>query len=184
MNKVWIAISGFTASGKTTLGEILAKRIGIAHLHPSFKDWAKEEGIDLLSFQEEAEKNEEIDKKFDEYVKEQAKKHPCVVSTWLSPWTVEQAHLRVFLICPLTTRIARICEREGMGREEAKEYIRKKDESNFLRYKRLYNIDFLDVETYSIFDLMINSSIYSPSQICDFILDALKKKRRCLNGSH
>jgi predicted cytidylate kinase len=176
MNKVWIAISGFTASGKTTVGEILAKRLGVAHLHPSFKDWAKEEGIDLLSFQEQAEENEAIDKKFDDFVREEAKKQPCVASTWLSPWTVEKAQLRIFLTCPLSIRIARICEREGMDEDEAREYIKKKDESNFLRYKKLYDIDFLNVETYSFFDMMINSSIYSPSQICDMILYALNKK--------
>ena len=66
-----IAISGLTGSGKNTLGELLAKKLGYHLVCPTFKDLAEKEGISLMEFQKKAEKDPNIDRKFDQLLKEQ-----------------------------------------------------------------------------------------------------------------
>ena len=56
-----IAISGLTGSGKNTLGELLAKRLGYKLVCPTFKDLAAKEGVSLMEFQKKATKDPDID---------------------------------------------------------------------------------------------------------------------------
>ncbi len=173
-----VAISGFTASGKTTAASLLAERLGAKHICPSFKEWAKEAGVSLLEFQKEAEIKPEIDWKFDEYVKDLlSQEEDAVVSTWLGPWLLP-VDFRVFLFCPFRERVKRVMQREHLNEKEAERYINMKDSSNFRRYKRLYNLDLEDMENFTVFDLTLNSAVYSPEEIVDLILEGIEKKRR------
>jgi cytidylate kinase len=84
-----IAVAGLTGSGKNTLGELLAKELGYRLVCPTFKDLAAMEGIPLMEFQKRAEKDPDIDKKFDAALKEMAAPGDCVVTSWLGAWMVD-----------------------------------------------------------------------------------------------
>lgn len=170
-----IAISGRTGSGKDTLGKELAKRLGYPVISPTFKDLAAREGIPLMEFQKKAMADPNIDKKFDEVLREQvaAANGNCVVTTWLGPWMID-ADLRVYVSVADGVRAERVAKRDGMTIPEAKKHLLARDEQNHERYMKVYGIDIFDI---SRFDLKLDSGKMDPSQLADEILKFAKKKK-------
>jgi cytidylate kinase len=171
-----ITVSGLTGSGKNTLGEILAKKLGYKLICPTFKDLAAKEGISLMEFQKKAEKDHDIDKKFDSVLKEQvaATGGKCVVTTWLGPWIVD-ADIRIKVNAPLETRAKRVAERDGMPLPEAKKHVRERDEENRARYMKVYGIDIFDEKKVK-FDGILDSGKYKPEQLAEMSLKIIKTK--------
>lgn len=169
-----ICISGLAGSGKNTVGEIVAKKLSLDEVKLSFKDEAKRENVDLMKVQREAENDESYDKELDREIVKRAKKGNCVVMTWLGPWTVKNADLRVWLNVSEKERAKRVAKRDRMGIKKALQHIRKRDEGNRRRYRRYYGIDIMD---HSIFDLEINSDVFNPQQIAGIVIKAAEAKR-------
>ncbi len=167
-----IAISGLTGSGKNTLGKLLSKELGYKLVCPTFKDIAKKEGISLMEFHKKAEKDPEIDKKFDAVLKEQAT-GDCVVTTWLGPWMVD-ADIRIKVFAPVQTRAERIAKRDGMALAEALSHVKARDDNNRKRYRKVYGID---IDNDDIFDACLNAGIYNPEKLLSICL-AITKQRR------
>lgn len=169
-----ICISGLAGSGKNTVGEIVAKKLNLKEVKLSFKDEAKKEGKELMKIQRAAGRDESYDRKLDREIVKRARKGNCVVMTWLGPWMVKNADLRVWLNVSEKERARRVAKRDGMSFKEALAHIRKRDRDNIRRYKRYYGIDITD---HGIFDLEINSDVFNPQQIADIIIKAAEAKR-------
>ncbi|MBS3068863.1 cytidylate kinase family protein [Candidatus Micrarchaeota archaeon] len=170
-----ICISGFCASGKNAAGEYVAEKLGMRLVSPTFKDLAKAEGITLMEFQERAaqSKDGEIDRKFDLELRRQANDGHCVITTWLGPWIVENADLRVWLYAAEAVRAKRLAAREKISTQEALMHIRKRDEGNVARYKKVYGID---ITAHDDFDLQIDVESLSAQQVAQKIIDAAMEK--------
>jgi cytidylate kinase len=169
-----IAVSGLSGSGKNTLGSLLAKKLGLRLVCPTFKDLAKKEGIALLEFQKKAENDPLIDEKFDELLKEEAATGDCVVTTWLGPWMVKP-DIRIWVFCKDDVRSHRLANRDGISSEEARAHIEERDNNNRSRYKKLYGID---IDEHSEFDACVNSAIYSPEELLDIVLKVIDTKKK------
>ncbi|NYZ76582.1 cytidylate kinase family protein [Candidatus Micrarchaeota archaeon] len=169
-----ICVSGLAGSGKNTVGEIVAKKLNLDEVKLSFKDEAKRENVDLMTVQKEATKNESYDRELDREIVKRAKKGNCVVMTWLGPWIVKNADLRVWLNVSERERAKRVARRDRMSLKKALEHIRKRDDNNRRRYRRYYGIDIMD---HSIFDLEINSDVFNPQQIAGIVIKAAEAKR-------
>lgn len=169
-----ICISGLAGSGKNTVGELVAKKLNLDEVKLSFKDEARREKVDLMKVQKEATKDESYDRELDREIVRRAKKGNCVVMTWLGPWIVKNADLRVWLNVSERERAKRVAKRDRMSLKKALEHIRKRDENNRRRYKRYYGIDIMD---HSIFDLEINSDVFNPQQIASIVIKAAEAKR-------
>ncbi len=165
-----ITVSGLTGSGKNTLGELLAKELGYNLVCPTFKDLAKKEGISLMEFQKKAENDSDIDKKFDDVLKEQAKGN-CIVTTWLGPWMID-ADIRIKIFASVETRAERIAKRDGMALEEAIAHVKQRDENNRKRYKKIYGID---IDSEENFDAKFDSGIFTPEELLRKSLKIIKK---------
>jgi len=166
-----ISISGLSGSGKNTLGKELSEKLGLRLVSPTFKDLAEKEGISLIEFQKKAEKDPDIDRKFDEYLKEEAEKGDCIFTTWLSPWIVD-ADLRVNVFAPFEVRAERLAERDGISVEEAKKHIKERDDENRERWKKLYKVDIYDT---SIFDVCLSSARFKPDELAEIVENISKK---------
>jgi cytidylate kinase len=166
-----LAINGLTGSGKNTLGELLAKELGYKLVCPTFKDLAKEEGISLMEFQKKAEKDYNIDRKFDDILRKQAKGN-CVVTTWLGPWIVKP-DISIRLFAPLDVRANRVAKRDGMKLEEARKHVEKRDNGNRKRYLDVYNIDIFNTDD---FDACLSSEKYSPEKLKQIVLEIVNIK--------
>jgi cytidylate kinase len=169
-----IAISGLTGSGKNTLGELLAKKLGYKLICPTFKDLAAKEGISLMEFQKKAEGDHNIDRKFDDVLKEQVTETNgnCVVTTWLGPWIVE-AGIRIKVSAPLEVRAKRIATRDKMTIAEAKKHVKERDEENRKRYRAVYGIDIYDEKK---FDAILDSGKHKPEELLEMCLDIINTK--------
>jgi cytidylate kinase len=167
-----IAVSGLSGSGKNTLGELLAKALGYKIVCPTFKDLAAADGISLMEFQKKAEKDHDIDKKFDAVLKKQAS-GDCVVTTWLGPWIVD-ADVRIKVFASPDIRASRLAKRDKMTVSEAKKHIKERDDSNRDRYLKVYGIDIYDD---SNFDALINSGICKPEELLQIALAVVKAKK-------
>lgn len=171
-----ICISGFCATGKNTVGNFVAEALGLRLVAPTFKDLAAAEGISLMEFQKKAanSKDGEIDKKFDRELRRQADAGNCVVTTWLGPWMIENANVRVWLYAPDKVRAKRLAGREKISEEEALMHIKKRDADNVARYKKVYGID---ITRHDKFNLMLNVEKISAQEAAEKIVQAIKKKR-------
>jgi len=168
-----IAIAGLTGSGKNTLGELLAKKLGYRLVCPTFKDIAAREGISLMEFQKKAEMDPDIDRKFDAVLREQCSSGDCVVTTWLGPWIVD-ADVRIKVRVADSIRAERIAKRDGMTTGEALKHLLERDERNRKRYMKLYSID---IDDEKIFDAVLNGGRNPPEKLLVMALKIIDKKK-------
>lgn len=154
-----ICISGLTGSGKTTLGNMLSKELKIEHI-------TKEMAGEYARIQDEIKRGRnrrlgilqaadpKYARKFDSEILKAAKGRNCVVTTWLAPWLIRDATLRVWLDASLDERSRRKARDMRTGRSKAKKYVMEKDGSAAREFKKIYGIDISD---HSVFDLEINT---------------------------
>lgn len=160
-----IAISGYSGCGKNTVGHLTAKKLGLREVEFSFKDEAEARHMSLVDFQKLATGDASIDKAMDERIVREAKNGDCVLMTWLGPWLVD-ATLRVWLNAALEDRARRVAQRDGMQYAEALAHVKWRDGNNRRRYRKYYGID---IGNHEAFDLVINSSRFTPQQSADII---------------
>lgn len=168
-----IAISGLVGSGKDTVADGVAQQLGLRRIKLSFKDIARDLGIPLMEYQRYVEKDLTIDREFDNRVVAEAKKGNCVVSTWLAPWMIKDATLRVWLDASEEVRAERIAKRDGIKKIAALIHVRERDLHNRGRYLALYGIDINDR---SPFDIILNTEKLTIAQEIAIIVAAAKIK--------
>ena len=174
-NMTIITISGTPGSGKSTVGELLKKRLDMNYVYSGqiFRETAKNYKMTLEEFGKYAEKNSEIDKKLDERQVEILKKGDVILEGRLSGWLALKNKipaLKVAIDADLDIRAGRIVNREEGSVSKRKKEIIERARSEETRYKNYYNIDLKDM---SIYDLVIDSGNKTPEEIVDIILKAL-----------
>lgn len=154
-----VCISGLSASGKTSLGEELARELKILHItkdvletHKRIAEEMEKEGEDALRVIEAG--DERYAKSFDDEVAELAAKGNCVVTTWLGPWLVKDPTVRVWLTASVEERAKRRAAQRGIDISEARKLIDEKDKLTMAAFKDVYGIDVMD---HAAFDFMVNT---------------------------
>ncbi len=176
-----ICISGLTDSGKTTIGEMLAKDLKIMHVtkyitdtYKSFKQNEHKHDGDGKILQTA---NKEIAKEFDDHVVHLAAHNDCVVTTWIGSWLVKDPTIRIWLHSSFDERVRRCSVERKLSIDEAREYVNKKDRLNEKVFMDLYKIDITD---HSDFDARINTDNFTKEEIVSIIsmLALLKDKKK------
>jgi cytidylate kinase len=170
-----ICISGLVGSGKDSIADVVAERLKFQRIRLTFKDAARRMGITLMEYQGYVEKDLTIDKEFDKMSVKEARKADSVLSTWLGPWMVKEAALRVWLETSPKMRAERISKRDEMSKAKALKHVNERDMHNRGRYMALYGVDIYD---HSQFDVIINTENYSVDQIADIVVAAYKSRKR------
>jgi cytidylate kinase len=166
-----ICISGLSGSGKNSVGEEVAKLLRLRVVNPTFKTIAARQKMTLMEFHRKAEKEHSIDRRFDEELVAQAKRGNCVVTTWLGPWMVKGADIKVWLYAPQAVRAQRVAGRDSITVEQALAHISDRDESNHHRYNEVYHINIYD---HSGFELVINTEKFAPKESARIIAEAAR----------
>lgn len=160
-----ICISGLTCSGKDALGGALAKELNIMYLSKhsigSFKDNEKEILNSLIQTGEG-----KYAKAFDDEFVAIAEKNECVTTAWLGPWLIKDATIRIWLLASFDERAQRYAARENKTFEEAKEFVKNKDENTINAFKELYKID---VREHEFFDMMLNTEKLNTNEAVSLI---------------
>lgn len=174
-----LTISGLHGTGKSTIGKLVAEKLGIKYYSTgeAFRDLAKEMNLTLEEFTEYVENNPNIDKKLDHKIIEIAQKGDIIIDGQLSAHFLESVtNFKILLICPLEIRVERMAERDNTSyNKKLKETIMRED-SELNRYKKLYNIDLKDEEKIAkLYDLIMNTENLTVDEVFEQILTAVKK---------
>lgn len=169
-NNYRIAVSGKSGCGNTTVSTLLAEKLGIKVVNYTFRNLAKEEGLDFEEVCRQAENDPKWDYLVDERQLALANAQPSVLASRLAIWLWKEAHLRIYLQAPLEVRSGRIYKREGGDLQAAVDKTERRDERDHRRYLALYGIDNDDLTKA---DLVVDVSYMTPDQIVAQILERL-----------
>ncbi len=172
-NSMRIAISGKSGCGNTTVTSLLAERLSIPMINYTFRNLAEDRGISFHEIRKQAEESDDIDKYLDAHQVELAMAVPsCVLGSRLAIWMLADADLKVYLLASEEERARRIHARESGSIEEKIRETEERDRLDRARYQRIYGIDNDD---YRQADLVINTDVYTPTEIVDQIIKKLQQ---------
>ena len=170
-----VTISGLPGSGTSTVARLLSEKtdMEIVSTGEIFRSLAKENQLSLEEFGKIAEKDDEIDKKLDARIVEEAEPGR-ILEARLSGYMLHRSNIKaykVWLEADRETRINRIASRENESFDKIRKKVIEREKSERKRYKEYYNIDLSDK---SIYDIIIDSQENLPEEIVDKIMEGLK----------
>lgn len=172
---VTITISGTPGSGKSTVAQLLHKKLGIRYIYSGmiFRDLARKYKMALEKFGEYCEKNDDVDRELDRNQLRILKEGNVILEGRLAGWLAylhQIPALKILIVADVDTRAKRIVKREGGTVTQRKQEILKREKSERKRYKMYYDIDVTDT---SIYDLVIDSTDKTPEEIVEQILERI-----------
>ena len=173
MDKLKIAISGKSGCGNTTVSQIVAGKLGLRLINYTFKDMAREMGLDFEEFCRRAEADNKYDLFLDDKQVKLAAPGNCVLGSRLAIWLLKDAHLKVFLEASPLTRAKRISGREDITVEESCELTCARDARDRNRFIELYNID---NDNYGFADLIVDTEKGNQHYVADLIVQAVRAR--------
>lgn len=176
-----LTIAGTPGSGKSTIAELLAKKLKLKHysIGDFMRAQAKKRGLDIAELTQLARTDRSIDDANDQQLVELSKKEDNFVIDARLGWHFIPQSVKILLMVSEDEAARRIFaarrpdEKENVTLEKTKEGIRKRFASEKERYKKLYNLDYLDPVHY---DLAIDTTKLTPEKVVGTIVDFLKKK--------
>ena len=181
MKKRIITITGDLASGKTTVGELLVKKLNYEKYSNGsyFRELAKQYNMDVTSFGKYVKDNPDIDRQIEEKTKEYAKNHDrLIIDARLGFYSVPES-FKVYLKVDLDIAARRAFTDEKRKQtenfetlEEHKKDIKLRYDLENQRYKEIYNIDRTDMNNY---DLVIDTSNTKVEDVANYIIEEYKK---------
>ncbi|MEM1583690.1 MAG: cytidylate kinase family protein [Nitrososphaerota archaeon] len=183
--KIVICISGFAATGKSTLGKKLARFFLLKYLSggDGLKLLAREKGYkpagkawwetdEGLKFLEERMKNPDFDKLVDQKLLEYAEKGNVVIDSWIIPWLYPHG-FNIWLKASEDVRVKRLVKRSKVRPEIAREILKKRDEDSAEIYRRLYGVEI--GKDYTPFHLVLDTSNLSITGVYRIVAQAIKE---------
>lgn len=177
-----ISISGTPGSGKSTIAKALAEDLGLEHFSTGdfARKLAEREGLSLKQLSELAETDPSVDREIDDMTRELASKDGFIIDSRLA-FHFLPSSLKLFVKCSpeiATRRIFRDALEgkrnvEGISSfEQALAATKNRFDSEMLRYRKYYGLDYTDESQY---DIVIDTSDMTKEQAIQSAIDAVKK---------
>ena len=173
-----IAITGSIAGGKSKVVRKIATKLGMYTYFASrnFRKLARDNDMELATFNAYVQNNPDIDKVIDETLSEYLKTHDNLVVDSRLAWHFAEGAFKVCITVDLdvaANRLAKDIDNRNIEdkydtTDSAKIAIIKRERYERERYIKEYGIDVLD---YSNYDLVIDSTNMSTDEIADMIIE-------------
>lgn len=175
-----ITVSGKIATGTSTLAKNLQKALGWQRINAGEiqRLYDREHGIDENA-RGAAARSDEHEREIDAMTKKKLEQESNLVyEAWLSGFVARgiPGVLKVLLVCSQdAVRIDRVANREKISIDDAKRFIKTREEENIGKWKKLYgDHDFWAPEE---FDIVIDTFSSGPMETLGKVLDRLSSKR-------
>ncbi len=164
-----ITLSGVPGSGKTTVGKLLAQRLGIPHVYAGdlYRREAQRRGLTLEEFNRECEQDHSIDRQLDQAMAETARAGDVVLEGRLAGYLAARDGLhalKVWLTASDEVRARRVAQRESGDWREIEKVNRARHDSDARRYREIYGFDLGATEVY---DVVLSSDDRTPEELAD-----------------
>jgi cytidylate kinase len=176
-----ICISGFAATGKSTVARRIAKSLGLRYVsggdalkalavemgyRPGGRSWWESgEGLRFLSLRK---RDLSFDKMVDKKLLEIAERGNVVVDSWVLPWILGDRSLNIWMSASVDVRAERMGRRAGISINRAKRILLRRDSESRRIYRRLYGVRL--GEDFSPFHLIIDTTYLTATQVYEIIL--------------
>ena len=174
-----ITIAGDLGSGKSTVANHLINNINyrIESAGLIFRRLAEEHGMTAKEFNQFIESNPKYDNMVDDTIKEMGEKEENIIFDSRLAWFFVPKSFKIYMYVDVDTATERIFNDKGRISESyldmatAKKEIIERRESEVLRYKTFYNID---INNYSNYDFIIDTSHATKDEVNDAVLNNFK----------
>lgn len=181
-----VTITGYPGSGKSTLGRGIAKALGLRHYSAGelLRGLAKQKGISLMELHERMEENPGIDQDIDNLNKRLGKRADDFVIDSRLAWHFIPDSIKVFVKINLAKAAERVYrdtlekkgersdEKDNLDLEQTRKNLEKRMKMNQARYKRLYNVDYLDESNY---DIVVDTTSVGIEETRQKVLEKIKE---------
>lgn len=171
-----ITVSGKIAVGTTTLAKSVSSLLGWKHINAGFiqREYDRQHNIHE-NMQGAASRSDAHENEVDAMTRSMLEKEKHIVyEAWLSGFMARgiPGVFKVLLVCSQeAVRIDRVVNRENISVEEAKQWMRRREEENITKWKKLYgDHDFWDPKHY---DLVIDTFSSGRMETLGKVLDAI-----------
>ncbi|MEB3766119.1 MAG: AAA family ATPase [Desulfurococcales archaeon] len=175
-----IVVSGPPGSGKTTYAKKLSKNFGLEYYTTGqiFRELAKKLGYTLEEFSRVAEKDPKIDFLIDSTTLEYARKGGVVIDSHLAAWVLAGiADISILVKAHPLVRAQRIVSREQKDKWTTIRETFTRELSQYKRFKEYYGFDLLD---YSLFDIVVDTSVLGVDEVYQVIESFVRLKLKKL----
>ncbi|MBQ3235163.1 MAG: cytidylate kinase family protein [Clostridia bacterium] len=179
MKDLKISLAGDLGSGKTTVGEILTEKYGLekVSIGKILRKMAEEHGMSVADFNRYMETHPEYDKIVDDKLKSYEGISGKFLFDSRMAWHFVPSSFSVYMQVDIKTSAERII---NAGRSDetyddvdvAIREIKKRRESELLRYNSLYHVDIMDMSNY---DLVVDTNGKTPAEVADYIIKNFEK---------
>lgn len=174
-----IAVSGKIAVGTTTLAKNLRATLGWEYLNAGSiqREFDRKEGRNDNQLGA-ASRTDEHERSIEAMTERVLKEKQCIIyEAWLAGYLARgmQNVLRVLVVCSeYAVRVDRVVNREKITVDQAKEWMRTREEENIPTWERLYGKhDFWDPK---YFDVVVDTYKTGPNETMGIVLDKLGYK--------
>jgi len=175
-----ITLSGTPGSGKTSVAKSLSRRLKLKHysIGDLMRKIAKEKNMTLIQLTRLANKSDEIDKELDKAQIDLKKEDNFVIDSRIGFYFIPNS-VKIFLDADFDIRIKRIfggkrVEETYSDLSQAKKEIKERFDSEQERYRKLYDLDYLDKKNY---DYILDTSKLKVEEATDKIIKFIKKDK-------
>lgn len=173
-----ITISGEPGSGKTTVGRLLAKRLGLPHVYAGdlYRQEAKRRGLSLEQFNALCERDHSIDRELDRAMEARARQGDVVLEGRLAGYFAAKGGLpalKVWLTAGDEVRARRVAQREEGEWREVLRVNEDRHRSDAGRYREIYGFDLADK---SVYDVVLSTDESTPEDLVEQLVGRARER--------
>ena len=173
-----ITISGKAGSGKSSVGTLVAKKLGFKYycIGDLRREVAEKKGISLEELNKLGEKDPSTDLEPDRFAEEKGKKEDNFVMVGRTSFHFIPKSIKFFLDVEPKTGAERIFNHQRNDEkynnlDEAIEKIRKRHESDKIRYRKYYGLDVFNKKNY---DYVVDTTNLTIREVADKIIEKIR----------